>query len=199
MTSFQLPLALLSLLFAADLAVPVALILHQGTGNWGETLSGLGARAGPYTLLVSTWLIVFGTGLGFLALTQRKSIAPGWIGLLIWAIGGGIVCGICPEDALGAAESLSGKLHGIGAGLGSVALIVTAPVQSRHMRPGWPRYVLLALVLVAAVGFITFLSAGRDSGMVGHWQRLYLTASYAAILWAIGFARTRAGRHSPPP
>jgi len=185
----DLPLALLALLFAADLAVPVALILHQGTGNWGETLSGLGARTGPYQQVVSIWLVAFGAGLGFWALAQRKSVAKGWIGLLIWAVGGGIVCGVFPEDAIRAAETLSGKLHGIGAGLGSVALITVAPVQYRHLRSGWPRYVLIALIFVSALGFCTFLAMGRDSDLIGHWQRLYLTASYIAVLWAFGFAR----------
>ena len=107
-------------------------------------------------------------------------------GIVAFGIGAGIVAGFFPEDPLGSAETISGKIHGIGSGFGSILLLLT-PLWALGM-PELSRVKIwntLGLA-VAIAAFTLFLAAGRFGlsfvALTGLGQRLYLTAVYGTLL-----------------
>lgn len=108
------------------------------------------------------------------------------LGSVAFGFGVGIVAGLFPEDAAGTEETPTGKVHGIGSGLGFMLLLLT-PLWAQ----GMPE--LAAVTTWNAAGFsialfalILFLISGKRSGhhrgLTRLWQRLSLAALYGVLL-----------------
>lgn len=173
-----------------DLAIPYALgPFYPGFSHLHDTLSTLTAKTSPVQSLASAWLILYGILWAIALLPLRPArFAPirGWMvwgALLVWALGGGVLAGLFPEDLPGHAETLSGKLHGISAGLGSLALLFA--ITGLSLRAQHRRAALIALTALAWIGFALFLGSKAPQSFAGLWQKTWLAAAYAALCLAL--------------
>jgi len=192
-----LTFTLMGLLFAGDMAVPFALgPSYPDYSHLHDTLSTLGSPNSPVAALTGAWLVLFGVVLTALSIVEWRLAAPGrraaayCLGLLAFAVGAGIVAGLFPEDALGTAETVSGKVHGVGAGLGSIGLLVGLVFGAGLLR-GQARILAYALALLAWVSFAVFLSTKAPGAYAGLWQKMYLGSAYAAVLVIAASLRSR--------
>jgi len=173
-----------------DFLVPALLAQrYPGYSHLRDTISTLGTIKSPVRALTSMWLaglgvsfLIFAAGQAsqFHSLTWRHILY--FAGIVGFGIGAGIVAGLFPEDPLGSDETVSGKVHGIGAGFGSILLLLT-PLWARDMSELAQVKTWNTLGLaVAVVAFILFLASGRGGlssvALTGLWQRLYLAAVY---------------------
>ena len=191
---FWIGFVLGAMAMVGDFLVPALLALRcPGYSQLRDTISTLGTIESPVKSLTSIWLVVLGVCFFVFAAGQASQFQLStWrhilylAGIVGFGIGAGILSGFFPEDPLGSAETFSGKVHGIGAGLGSILLLMT-PIWALGMSE-------LAQVktwntlgfAVSVVTFTLFLASGRGglSSMVltGLWQRLYLAALYGSLL-----------------
>ncbi|MGR1580010.1 DUF998 domain-containing protein [Thalassobius sp. S69A] len=192
---------LFALLFAADMAVPLVLgPYYPGYSHLHDTLSTLGHRHSPVFGIIAVWLVFFGVALcvltfwsGLRAGQDRKHRIFS-AGLLAFAMGAGIVAGLFPEDLPGEAETLNGKLHGIGAGLGSLGLLAGLMAGAVAGSVAGARKLALGLSLVACAGFAVFLGSKGPQMYAGLWQKLYLGAAYLAVLVIVRAGLSAGGR-----
>ncbi len=177
-----------------DFLIPALLAMrYPGYSHLRDTISTLGTIESPVRSLTSVWLVGLGVCLLVFAVGQASQFQLStWrhvlylAGIVGFGIGAGIVAGFFPEDPIGSAETVSGKAHDIGAGLGSILLLLT-PLWALGMSE-------LALVkiwnilglAVAVVAFTLFLATGRGGlcsmALTGLWQRSYLAAIYSTLL-----------------
>jgi hypothetical protein len=177
-----------------DFLVPTLLARkYPGYSHLRDTISTLGTTESPVKSQTSVWLVGFGVCLLVFAAGQASRFQLfTWrhvlylAGIVGFGIGAGVLAGFFPEDAPGAAETVSGKVHGIGSGLGSILLLLT-PLWALGMSEFAQVKNLNTLgFAVAMVAFIFFLVSGkgglRSVVLTGLWQRLYLAALYGTLL-----------------
>lgn len=193
-------LGLCAALFAADLAAPFVLgAFYPGYSYLHDTLSTLGHRQSPVAAITAAWLIAFGLGLGVAAILCWRRSSPGWrrsaffSGLLAFALGAGVVSGLFPEDLPSEAETLHGKLHGIGAGLGSIGLLIGL-LCGAPLAKGRARRVARGLAWLSCAGFAAFLASKAPESYAGLWQKLFLAPAYLSALLILG---TQGDQESP--
>lgn len=179
---------------AGDFVIPWILARrYPGYSHFRDTISTLGTTGSPVKRQLTIWLIVLGVcflgfavgqAIQFRVFTWRHSSYL--LGIVAFGLGAGIVAGIFPEDAAGTEETPTGKVHGIGAGLGFILLLLT-PLWARGMVEcaaveGWNT---LGFV-VGLIAFTLFLVSGKRSahyrGLTGLWQRLCLATLYGVLL-----------------
>lgn len=189
-----------------DFLVPALLaVKYPGYSHLRDTISTLGTIESPVKLQTSIWLVALGVGflcfaLGLAGKFQTCTWRHGLylLAIVAFGLGAGIVAGLFPEDPAGAVETISGKVHGIGAGLGTI-LLLTAPIWAW----GMPE---LATVkswnavgfAVAVISFGLFLASGKTGlgspALTGLWQRLYLAGAYSTLLGnALALGKTSLG------
>ncbi|MCX7841386.1 MAG: DUF998 domain-containing protein, partial [Anaerolineae bacterium] len=146
--------------------------------------SALGAPGSPVQAYQSTALIVVGSLLLVFAVGQGLSFqAIRWSHVLfllgIVSFGAGsILAGIFPADPAGAAETASGKIHGIASGLGLLLLILN-PLWALWIGEFARLKVVNAVLFAAAIlSFAAFLAWGKSADgsfpCTGLFQRLNL-------------------------
>lgn len=179
---------------AGDFVIPWILgRRYPGYSHLRDTISTLGTTGSPVKRQLSIWLIVLGVCfLGFAvgqALQFRVFTWRHWsylLGIVAFGLGAGIVAGLFPEDAAGTEETATGKVHGIGSGLGFILLLLV-PLWARGMIEfaavrGWNTLGFLA----GFISFTLFMVSGKSSGFLkewtGLWQRLYLAVMYGVLL-----------------
>ena len=96
-----------------------------------DTISELATKEKPFTLLLTIWWVLFGVlfiifavGFGFATDFTRASIITVVILISLFGLGAGIFAGLFPMDPKGQDETASGKIHGITAGLGFLAVLI---------------------------------------------------------------------------
>lgn len=193
----RIRLNIFAALFVVDLAAPFVLgPFRAGYALLHDTLSTLGHGQDLIARITGIWLIVFGVGLAGLTLLEWRASTGGraravfFSGLLAFAIGAGVVSGLFPEDLLGTPKTLSGKIHGIGAGLGTLWFLAGLLVGARALR-GRGRAVIGGLALASCVAFALFLTAMAPGRFAGLWQKITLGAGYLAALGIIAAPRDR--------
>ena len=183
---------------AGDFVVPSILARsYPGYSHLRDTISTLGTAGSPVKRQLRAWLMVLGVCfLGFAAGQAVQFQVFTWrhglylAGIIAFRLGTGVVAGIFPEDPPGVAESVSGKIHGIGAGLGFILLLLT-PLWARGMVEFSPVRVWNTLGFgVGLVAFILFLASGKGNGFLrawtGLWQRIYLAVLYSVLMVNMG-------------
>ena len=177
-----------------DFVVPSVIARsYPGYSLLRDTISTLGTNNSPVRAKTTMWLIILGVfflvfalgqGIQFHSLTWRHSLYL--FGIVMFGLGACIIAGIFPEDAPEMKETVSGKLHGIGAGVGSILLLLS-PLWATGIKELVQVRVMNALGFAGAlVAFALFVISGKSGKMVGLWQRLYLAVIYIIIL-ANGF------------
>ena len=178
---------------AGDFIVPTILSRrYPGYNPLYDVISELGSSKSPVRTWLSTWLIVLGVlltlfGVGQASRFETFTWAHGLYigGILGFGIGAGIIAGIFPEDPHGAAETVSGKIHGIFGGLGFLMLLLNPLWALKIDEFNGLETTNLILFVVGAASFGLFLASERRDtgilGMSGLWQRLYLLFVYGAL------------------
>ena len=122
-----------ALAMVGDFLIPALLARkYPGYSHLRDTISTLGTAESPVRALTSMWLVGLGVCFLVFAAGQASQLQLStWrhvmylAGIVAFGIGAGIVAGFFPEDPLGSAETISGKIHGIGSGFGSILLLLT--------------------------------------------------------------------------
>lgn len=175
---------------AGDFIVPALLSLgYPGYSHLTDTVSTLGAETSPVRWGLSAWLVAEGIaflvfGVGEWRVFQRRDWrhAAYVLGLLCFGVGAGVVAGLFPEDLPGAIETTAGRIHGIGAGLGFLALIACPLWAAAMDELSRLRLFNIAGFVVAAATVAVFLFAGKNpDALAGLWQRLNMLAIYAVL------------------
>jgi hypothetical protein len=179
---------------AGDFVIPLILgRRYPGYSHLRDTISTLGTEGSPVKRQLSVWLIALGACFLAFAAGQWTQFHPftwrHWLyitGIVVFGLGAGVVAGIFPEDAPGTPETLSGKIHGLGAGIG-FTLLLLAPLWARGMAEcsasrGWNTLGFLT----GLVAFVLFLVSGKSGWFLakwtGLWQRVYLAVIYSVLL-----------------
>jgi hypothetical protein len=177
-----------------DFIIPVIVSKHYPNySQLHDTISTLGTKESPVKKQASTWLIAFGFLVVCFGIGQTlKFEYHTWIhwlytwGIIAYGVGAGMIAGIFPEDPRGVEETNSGKIHGIGAGLGSIFLLINpllALVIDEFHGLEWFNTVFFVIGLIT---FIFFLVSKQDKkgifALSGLWQRINLLAIYSPLL-----------------
>jgi hypothetical membrane protein len=158
-----------------------------------DTISTLGTNKSPVKKQTSIWLI----SLGFLLICfgigqclkfvdySWKHLLYTW-GILAYGVGAGIIAGIFPEDPKGIEETLSGKVHGISAGLGFIFLLINPLLALGIDEFNGLEWFNIGFFVVGLITFILFLMSEKNEkgifALSGLWQRLNLLALYSPLL-----------------
>jgi len=155
-----------------------------------DTMSELGNRKSKFKTIFRMWWIVwgiciitFGIGFGFYYYNPLYEgiILATAILISVFGFGAGIVAGIFPEDSKGEKESISGKIHGIFAGIGFLTLLVVPSILGSIS----DRIFLAVSVIAQILGVICFalfmLSKNPKISKSGLWQRLFLLVYYSYL------------------
>lgn len=165
---------------------------YPGYNHLRDTISALGAPGSPVQkeqsaalILVGSLLLVFAFGQGLSFQAVRWSHVLFLLGIVLFGVGS-ILAGIFPEDPAGAAETASGKIHGIASGLGFLFLILN-PLWALWIEEfARLKAVNVGLFVAAVLSFAAFLASGNHTAGIlqytGLFQRLNLAVLYGHLL-----------------
>ena len=184
----------LFIILFVDLVIPTLLSFkYPNYSHLHHTVSTLSTKTSPVRSYAATALIL--SGVAFFVYSYLLTgcfEARSWshnlyiAGLIAFGVGS-IVAGIFPEDPIGVAETLNGKLHGIASGGGFLLLILSLLwAVFIHELSGYVFYHLL-LFGFSIISFGLFLgSVNYESGWLsytGLYQRVNLTILYLALIF----------------
>ena len=186
------------LAFVGDFLVTFVLgLFYPNYSHLKLVMSELGTYQSPVATWVSIWWMIFGIllvvfALGFQAVFARGKKAAVVVTVLIVLVGlgAGIGAGIFPMEPRGAENTLAGKLHGIFAGIGFLAVsfvpLGMLILFSRTRSPGFVG--LSAAIFAVGILFFVLFIASEDTSTAtgilsypGLWQRLFLLNHYVYL------------------
>jgi hypothetical membrane protein len=177
-----------------DFVIPA--ILSKRYPNYSilkNTISTLGTKKSAVKKQTSVWLITLGLLFVCFAMGQTlrfsdytwKHLLYTW-GIMAFGIGAGVIAGIFQEDSKGVEETISGKVHGIGAGLGFVFLLINPLLAVGINEFDGLECFNIGCFATGAITFILFLRSKEcEKGVLalsGLWQRFTLLALYSPLL-----------------
>ena len=158
--------------------------------NLNDTISTLGIANSPVKkqlsyLLITTGslILIFSVGhMCIFSLNSWKHILYIW-GIILFGMGS-ILAGIFPEDAKGKKETISGKIHGIGSGLGFISLIFNPLWMFLIIDNNNLRLFNILFFLLGLISFVFFITSYKRSkgGLTGLWQRINLASIYLPLI-----------------
>ena len=177
----------------ADLLIPWILShYYYGYNTMLEPISALGAGNSPVAHWAMINLLVVGSLFLIYSAAEWIHIFPGnnyhrWYLLSIFIYGlTCIVAGIYPEDMKNAAETTSGKIHGIVSGIGFILLTVHPLIVKQAYSNRWKKYFNVLIFLIATHAFVFFLiSKFETEGWMkytGFYQRVNLLVLYIGLM-----------------
>lgn len=191
---------LLIIAIIGDFAVAYVLaFFYSDYSHVKQVMSVLGNPKSPVAFLYNLWLIILGILMCISAVNfyitysnVSKSYAnAGLIILLIFGIGAGILSGIFSVNEGREIETISSKIHGIGAGVGFIALTfipLVVGVISFKEYDSIMGIVSIVLFILSIVFFALFIMSEKEGfqnsiiGYTGLWQRLLLASMYMPLL-----------------
>lgn len=184
--------------FVGDFLVTFVLgFFYPDYNHFTLVMSELGTSQSPVAIWTNLWWIVFGAlfivfaaGLRTTFASEKKSITLVALLIALFGLGAGIGAGLFPMEPGGAETTLAGKLHGIFAGLGFIAIsfvpLVSMAIFSRSQDPGmfWLSAGVFILGLASFALFVASEDAVSGAGLMsyaGLWQRLFLLNHYGYL------------------
>jgi len=179
---------------AGDFIVPAVLgKWYPNYSNIRKTISELGTEASPVRRQASAWLIILGVLFICFGVAQAIQLNMRtlfhWLyvsGIVAFGVGAGIIAGLFPEDSQGKAETPTGKIHGICAGLGFILLILNPLWALGIDEFNGLEWVNAGFFAMGVVTFTVFLASEKRTdgvlGWSGLWQRLTLLMVYSPLL-----------------
>lgn len=171
---------------------------YPGYSHMRQVMSVLGNPKSPVAFLYNLWLIILGVLMCISAVNfyivytgVSKSYAiSGAIILLLFGIGAGIISGLFSVNEGKEMETKASKIHGIGAGLGFLALtFIPLVVGQIFFREGDSIFGILSIAffILSIVLFVLFIMSEKEAfqksiiGFSGLWQRLLLASMYIPL------------------
>ena len=191
---------LLIIAVVGDFVVAYALALfYPGYSHTKQVMSVLGNPNSPVAFLYNVWLVILGILICFSAgnfFTVYSGLSKGYacagaIILLIFGIGAGVLAGLFSVNEVKELETITSKIHGIGAGIGFMALtFIPLVVGAVSFKEGNSLLGIISVMffLLSVVLFVLFIMSERESfqnsiiGLSGLWQRLLLASMYMPLL-----------------
>ena len=177
-----------------DLLIPTILgMKYPGYSNLYDTISSLGTNKSPVQKYQCLNLIMVGLLFLFFTVGQYQAFETiQWshvlyiLGILIFGIGT-IIAGFFPEDPLGTAETVSGKIHGIASGIGFLLLILN-PLWSIWIKEfHTSSHIHVVVFILAVLTFLLFIMSENNTVGIfkytGLLQRLNLVILYGYMIY----------------
>ncbi|MDF2879253.1 MAG: hypothetical protein K0S30_2349 [Clostridia bacterium] len=172
---------------------------YSGYNHMKQVMSVLGNPKSPVAFFYNMWLIIFGilicsASVNFYHTYCKVSQSYARIGLiilLIFGIGAGIIAGVFSVNEGREIETLASKIHGIGAGLGFMALTFLPLVIGLISFKNSDSVIGTASIIffiMSIVFFVLFIMSEKEIfqdsiiGLSGLWQRLLLASMYMPLL-----------------
>ncbi|QOR36309.1 DUF998 domain-containing protein [Clostridium sp. 'deep sea'] len=191
---------LLTIAIVGDFVAAYALALfYPSYSHSKQVMSVLGNPKSPVAFFYNLWLIILGILICFSAVNfyivysgvSKAYACAGAIILLMFGIGAGILAGLFSVNEVKEIETVASKIHGIGAGLGFMALtFIPLVVGAVFFKEGNSLFGIISVVffLLSVVLFVLFIMSERETfqnsiiGLSGLWQRLLLASMYMPLL-----------------
>ena len=180
------------------LIVYVLALFYPGYSHNKQVMSSLGSLESPVCNIYSTWLVILGVifiiasfEIYFLIKSYSKTAGIfSFCIVYVYGIGAGIIAGVfkISNDL----NSLSSKIHGIGSGIGFIALVFLSLVigltllrQDNHVFG----ICFLNIFVVSVFFFILFVISEREVyansiiSLTGLWQRILLLLMYSPLIY----------------
>lgn len=170
---------------------------YPGYNHLKLVMSELGTVDSPVALWINLWWILFGFLFIIFALgvrmvlgsTQKPLVAISLL-IMVFGIGAGIGAGIFPMEPGGTETTLAGRMHGVFAGIGFLALVFVPmnalTIFPRHRFPQM-HWLSIGVFVVGLASFVLFVAAEDSSAAgalfayAGLWQRLFLLNHYVYL------------------
>ncbi|SKC69145.1 DUF998 domain-containing protein [Maledivibacter halophilus] len=191
---------LLIIAIIGDFVVAYVLaFFNPGYSNTKQVMSVLGNPKSPVALFYNVWLIILGILICISAVNfyivysgvSKNYASAGLIILFIFGIGAGIISGIFSVNEGKEIETITSKIHGIGAGLGFLGLTFIPLVVGLISFKEYDSIigiVSIAFFILSIVLFVLFIMSEKEAfqnsiiGFSGLWQRLLLASMYMPLL-----------------
>jgi hypothetical protein len=190
---------LISAILGDFIVAYILALFYPGYSHSKQVMSVLGNPHSPVATYLHIWLIVLGGLVCISAVNFYLTYSPvsknlagaGLVILIIFGVGAGILSGIFSVNETKEMETLGSKIHGIGAGIGFMALtfipliIGMLSVKSNDTAIGAVSFVSFVLSLIF---FVLFIMSEKEAfqntviGLTGLWQRLLLGSMYVPLL-----------------
>lgn len=192
---------LLLLTVAGEFLVPFILKSHYPGYNSNTTvMSVLGSPQSPIRMIYNSWLIWLGCFLivtSFVYFDQIKNTSLSLavlilISIIVFAVGAGILSAIFSVNETKDLNTLSSKIHGLGAAIGFMTLLffpllmgIVSFKQKSYIYGG----LLLITFLLALIFFTLFIMADKEQfkntfvSYEGLWERLTLMTMYLPFVY----------------
>lgn len=194
----------LVMVIIGEFVVPYLLaVFYPSYSHTKMVMSILGSRTSPVRRYYNIWLIVAGIVIcmsgvvlhdRFAAVSENLALALSVI-LIIYGVGACILAGLFSVNATRSIETIPDKVHGIGAGIGFMALLFLPLIASSICFAVGRVFTGILSILLFASGitfFVLFIMSEKKRfantvvGYSGLWQRLVLISLYASLLMLIG-------------
>lgn len=177
----------------------VLALFYPEYSHMKQVMSVLGNPKSPVAILYNIWLIILGIlmcisavdfYIAYCEISQGYARA-GTIIIFLFGIGAGILAGIFSVNEVKEVETISSKIHGIGAGIGFIALTfipLVVGVISFKEYDSIIGIISIVLFIVSIIVFVLFIMSEREVfensiiGLSGLWQRLLLGSMYIPLL-----------------
>lgn len=175
-------------------------VFYSGYSHQRQVMSILGSKKSPVGLIYNIWLVALGILICISAMNfyykytevSKNYASLGLIILLIFGLGAGILAGVFSVDDEKTIETIASKVHGIGAGIGFMALTFIPLIVGLIMfKQGDSMIIGIVSILcfvISIVLFVLFIMSEREIyqnsiiGLGGLWQRLLLGSMYLPLL-----------------
>jgi hypothetical protein len=167
---------------------------QQNYSHLEDTMSELGTKEKPFSLLISIWWVFFGFAmiifaLGYALATDYTDpgIVAGTFLVSIFGICYGILAGLFPDDPKDQIKTPSGKIHSIATTVGFIALLLIPGIFAasffgiRYIVDGLLGLFIVSVIvqIIGVVFFVLYFVSGKTKlRFSGLWQRLYLAVYY---------------------
>lgn len=197
---FKFKSLILFIAVLGDFILPYTLaVFYPKYSHTKQVMSVLGNQKSPVKLPYNIWLTILGvmflvTAVNFYFRYENVSGTLSVIGmalLSLYGIGACILSGLFSVDETKSLDTISEKIHGIGAGIGFIALLFISLIMAfLHLKSGEKGlvYVYILFFVMNTALFAVFIMSERESfagtiiGKTGLWQRILLVSMYIPLL-----------------
>lgn len=185
------------IIFIGEFLVPYVLsIFIKDYSHTKTVMSAIGAEKNIIGKLYSGWLIIVGILCIVYAVLLLKinaeslsnSVKFAAAVLILYGVGGCIICGIFSVDQTSEMVSLSAKIHGVSAAL-SFSLLMFLPLilkkYAASLAGNIGTIISVVAFILSAVFFVLQIISEKEKfantciGYTGLWERMYLFSIYA--------------------
>lgn len=172
--------------------------LKPGYSQLRNTMSNLGVSTSPVSGIISVWwillgllMILFAVGFGKAFNYQKRPVRIATWLIILYGLGEGLGSGIFKDELVNNSLTLSGNIHEIVGGIGTLAILMLPiamnQVMPRAIHPAFHLFSLIVLVVGLALLslFLVRLFPHESNDLFiykGLWQRLFILDYYIYLM-----------------